>query len=381
MSNKILCIDDDLNVLTGIQRNLRKHFEIDTAIGALAALKLIEKECPYAVIVADMQMPGMNGVEFLNIARQKYPDTVRVMLTGNADQKTATDAVNRGHIFQFLNKPCPPEKLAQVLTDGVKQYRLITAERELLENTLNGSVKLLTEILSLSDPAAFGRSQSIRDRAREVGKLLELPSHWELELAAMLAQLGYVSLPPIISQKLRSGLSLTGPEQDILQRVPQVSSDLLANIPRLQSVARIVLYQAKNLDGTGFPLDGVSGDAIPLAARILRVLQELAQQEAVKVSPFKALEQMRQQPAWYDSKVLEAVTRVVLPNTPTVAALPPRALTFAELHPGLTLASDICTTDNIMVISSGTKLTPFVMERLRNFASLSGLKEPIYVEA
>ena len=114
MSNKVLCVDDDANILTGITRNLRKQFEIDTAVGALAALKMIEKDCPYAVIVSDMQMPGMSGVEFLNITKQKYPDTVRVMLTGNADQKTATDAVNRGQIFQFLNKPCPPEKLAEV---------------------------------------------------------------------------------------------------------------------------------------------------------------------------------------------------------------------------------------------------------------------------
>jgi response regulator RpfG family c-di-GMP phosphodiesterase len=381
MSNKILCIDDDANVLTGIQRNLRKQFEIDTALGALEALKLIEKECPYAVIVADMQMPGMNGVEFLNIARQKYPDTIRVMLTGNADQQTATDAVNHGHIFQFLNKPCPPERLAQVLNDGVKQYRLITAERELLENTLNGSIKLLTEMLALSDPVTFGRSQSTRDRARQVGKILELPVIWELELAAMLAQIGYVTLPPVISQKARDGLDLTGPEQDVLQRVPKVSSDLLANIPRLQTVAHIVLYQAKNLDGTGFPFDEINGEAVPLAARILRVLLELAQQEAAKIPPFKVLEQLRQRPEWFDLKVIEAVAKILGPDAPSGPTLPPSAIAFGELRPGVTLAADICTTDNVMVIGAGTKITPFMMERLRNFASLSGLKEPIYVKA
>lgn len=165
MNNKILCVDDDANVLTGMQRTLRKQFEIDTAVGALAALKMMERDCPYAVIVADQQMPGMNGVEFLNLMRQKYPDTVRVMLTGNADQKTAIEAVNRGHIYQFLNKPCPPDRLVEVLTGGVKQFRMVAAERELLENTLNGSVKVLMEILSLSDPVSFGRGQTIRDQA------------------------------------------------------------------------------------------------------------------------------------------------------------------------------------------------------------------------
>src|SRR6184192_4097590 len=103
---------------------------------------------PYVVVVADMQMPGMNGVQFLTKAEAFSPDTVRIMLTRNADQKTAADAVNQGHVFRFLNKPCSPEQLAVTLTAGLKQYKLITAERELLESTLNGSVKLLTDILS-----------------------------------------------------------------------------------------------------------------------------------------------------------------------------------------------------------------------------------------
>src|SRR6266481_5372243 len=130
MSAKILCVDDEANVLEAYQRNLRKRFSIDTALGGEAALALIGSQGPYAVIVADMQMPGMNGVEFLTLAREKAPDTVRIMLTGNADQKTAVEAVNKGQIFQFLNKPCPPEMLGTALANGVRQYSLITAERE-----------------------------------------------------------------------------------------------------------------------------------------------------------------------------------------------------------------------------------------------------------
>ena len=309
MSNKVLCVDDDANILTGITRNLRKQFDIDTAVGALAALKMIEKDCPYAVIVSDMQMPGMSGVEFLNITRQKYPDTVRVMLTGNADQKTATDAVNRGQIFQFLNKPCPPEKLADVLTSGIKHYRLVAAERELLENTLNGSVKVLMEILSLSDPASFGRGQTIRDQARQVAEVLQIKSTWELDLATMLCPIGCVSLPAELNQKARGGLGLTGAEKDALARVPQVGHDLLIKIPRLETVARIVLYQNKNFDGTGFPSDDVKGDAIPVESRILRVLIALAQFEARKIPCFKALDQMRHQSGVYDVNILAAVER------------------------------------------------------------------------
>jgi response regulator RpfG family c-di-GMP phosphodiesterase len=383
MNNKVLCIDDDANILTAIQRNLRKQFDLDTAVGALAALKMIENECPYAVIVADMQMPSMNGVEFLNIVRQKYPDTVRVMLTGNADQKTATDAVNRGQIFQFLNKPCPPERLAEVLTGGIKHYRLVTAERELLENTLNGSVKVLMEILSLSDPASFGRGQAVRDQARQVAQALQLKSTWELDLAAMLCPIGNVSLPAELNQKVHAELDLTGAEKDAVARVPQVGHDLLIKIPRLEAVARIVLYQNKNFDGTGFPSDAVKSEEIPVEARILRALTDLAKLEARKIPRFKALDQLRQQPGHYDLKVLDAVARCfhLTPGSqPEAAAKSSVALDFPDLRPGHVLSANIVTKQDILIVGAGTKITPLILERLRNFASLSGLKLPIYVE-
>ncbi|MEI2723401.1 MAG: response regulator [Verrucomicrobiota bacterium] len=163
MSAKVLFIDDDASILAAYQRNLRKQFSIDVALGGVPGLAAIATHGPYAVVVADMQMPGMNGVEFLTRAEAVAPETVRIMLTGNADQKTASDAVNQGHVFRFLNKPCPPEVITLTLTAAVRQYRLITAERELLENTLNGSIKLLTDILSMVDPQSFGRAKLLRD--------------------------------------------------------------------------------------------------------------------------------------------------------------------------------------------------------------------------
>src|SRR5467141_3678823 len=122
MNTKILCVDDDPNILAAIQRNLRKQFSIDTAVGPQPGLAALAQQGSYAVVVADMQMPGMNGVEFLKKVQEQSPDTVRIMLTGNADQKTAMDAVNFGHVFRFLTKPCSPEELALTLTAGLTQY-------------------------------------------------------------------------------------------------------------------------------------------------------------------------------------------------------------------------------------------------------------------
>lgn len=106
MSNRILFVDDDPNILKGFQRNLRKHYDISVADSGQTGLELIANSEPFAVIVADMQMPRMNGVEFLAQTRKISPDSVRIMLTGNADQQTAIAAINRGDIYRFVNKPC-----------------------------------------------------------------------------------------------------------------------------------------------------------------------------------------------------------------------------------------------------------------------------------
>src|SRR5579859_4713302 len=160
---KILFVDDEPNVLEAYQRNLRKRYSLEAATSGELALELIAQRGPFAVIVADMQMPVMNGVEFLVQAQKLAPDSVRLMLTGNADQRTAVEAVNRGHIYQFLTKPCLPELMASALDNAIRQYQLITAERELLEKTLNGSVNMLAGILSSIDPVSFGRGEQLRD--------------------------------------------------------------------------------------------------------------------------------------------------------------------------------------------------------------------------
>ena len=124
---KILLVDDEANILEGYQRQLRKKFEVHIALGGEQGLKTLRAQGPFAVVVSDCRMPGMDGNQFLSCVRQFHQDTVRMMLTGNTGQDTAMEAVNQGAIFRFLTKPCSPETLYNALKAGVKQYRLITA--------------------------------------------------------------------------------------------------------------------------------------------------------------------------------------------------------------------------------------------------------------
>ena len=221
MSNLILCVDDEPNVLTSIQRGLHGRFSIDVALSGEEALAKMDANPPYAVVIADMHMPQMNGLEFLLKAQAKAPDTVRMMLTGAADQKTAVEAVNEGRVFRFLIKPSSTEALALAFQAGLEQYRLVTAERELLEKTLTGSIHLLADILAVADPGAYGQGQLLREQMHAVLQALSGRGSWECELAANLASVGSVIIPPSVLQRSRQRALLTPEENQMIRSIPE----------------------------------------------------------------------------------------------------------------------------------------------------------------
>lgn len=381
MNPKILCVDDDQNVLSAYQRSLRKQFDIETALGGNAGLLAVQERGPYAVIIADMQMPGMDGIEFLETVHDQAPESIRIMLTGNADQTTAVEAINRGQVFQFLTKPCPPDVLALAIEAGVKQYQLVTAERELLEKTLNGSIRVLTDILSLVERDAFGRSQKIRDAVRAFAQSFGIRKTWDLEAAAMLLQIGCVTIPSGLVERVHTGQPLMEAEQVLWNRIPEIGRSLINKIPRLESVADIVYYQDKHFDGSGTPSDLKAGEAIPIGARVIKVLKDMLELEEHGHPRERALEEMRLRAGWYDPRVLESVSRhfdvFIESNTPS--SYERVATNFAGLGIDQMLASDVVTNDGTLIARSGTVVTPLLLERLRNFRQISGIREPFYV--
>ena len=240
MSEKILCVDDDANILQAYQRILHKEFAIETAKQGRAGLEAIRTRGPFAVIVSDLRMPEMDGIHFLTAVRECAPESVRIMLTGQADLNTAIAAVNEGNIFRFLTKPCPPETLGKALRAALEQHRLMEAERVLLKKTLIESVQVLTETLGLVNPAAFTRTSRVKRYVKHMAAQLHLPDVWQFELAAMLSQIGCVTLPPDVFDKVYAGQPLSKDEQQMFSDHPKVASNLLAKIPRLEAIACMI---------------------------------------------------------------------------------------------------------------------------------------------
>ncbi len=301
---KILCVDDEANVLASLKRALRGRFDVQTAGGGREGLEIIESSAPFAVVVADMRMREMDGIEFLTKVQNLAPDTVRVMLTGNADMETAVRAVNEGNIFRFLIKPCPAKALIQAISAAAELYRLIIAGRELLEGTLRGSVKVLTDVLSLVNPVAFGRASRVCHYVKHITERLGLENAWEFEVAAMLSQIGCVTLPAETVAKISTGQELADHEKKMLASHPAAGAKLISSIPRLESVAEMIAGQAAPCEGPQ------CGDEVAIGAQMLKVATEFDKRVTRGIPPSAALAQLRGKPEEFASEIVGALEGV-----------------------------------------------------------------------
>lgn len=379
MNRRVLIVDDDPVVLGVYERALRNFAEVTVVDNPRAAFgALFSGSGEYAVVVSDMQMPVLNGLQLLIEVGRRCPDTIRIMITSADDQKTAVDAVNSGQVFRFLPKPCRADVLKAAVGAGLERFLKIKSERELFEQTFNGVVNVLTGVVSAVQPEAFGQWQNLRERARLLGKALELPDTWELETAAMLLRVGMTTIPRPVLAKMRSSEALSELEADLVHRIPEIGSRMLANIPRLRPVADMIQYQARGYDGSGYPDDGVVGKDIPLGARILRALVDLRSWEDSGLTTEKAVMKVREDPRAYDPDVLHKLDIFVEdPDAHKLVEVEERYV--EDLIPGMVLATDALSDEKVTLIAKGTALTPVLVERLRNFAELGRVIQPICI--
>jgi response regulator RpfG family c-di-GMP phosphodiesterase len=381
MTEKVLFVDDDVNLLASYGRNFGRKFQIETAEGGEVALRTIAERGPFAVVISDRQMPRMDGIQFLSLVKERAPDTIRIMLTGNADLEGAIKVVNEGNIFRFLTKPCALDILGKVIEGALEQYRLINSEKELLNKTLSGSIKLLTDILSMIETQSFGRAQSMREVIVGVTKKFKTDNDWEIPLAFMLAPIGNVTVPPELLLRARTGVKLTKVEEEMMARLPETAARLLANIPRLEGVARIVRYQHKNYDGSGLPQDALKGETLPLGSRLLKILTDLNQLQGESVNRLQALNEMETRLGWYDPALLNAVREYygVAVAARNVTS-PSISISINDLTPGMVLRSKIETKDGTLILCAGHHITEMNLEKIKNFDLVFGIKEPLFVE-
>ena len=368
----ILFVDDEAHILDSMKRQLRNRFSIETAMSGQEALDKCKANGPYAIIVSDMRMPGMDGVRLLSLVKELYPETVRMMLTGNADQETASEAVNKGQIFRFLTKPCPVATLVPALALALRQYRLLSAERELLNKTLRGSIKVLSDLLGYTSPNAFGCSARIQPLVVALGKALGVGNLWQLEIAALMSQIGCIPLPAEVLARVYAGNELDITEDELYRSHPQIGADLLQHIPRLEGVAHIIRHQLRpfsRFDGNG----GEQGEE-DLGAQIVKAAFDHDLLLGRGLSHEEAVKHMTQQAEEYNPLVLAELARCRI-GTHTRKA----SLRIRDLAVGMVVENDVEALNGTLLIPKGQELTWPILQSLVNFARQSAVKEPIRV--
>ena len=356
MKATVLFVDDEPLVLDGIRRQIRSRAHVLTAESGAQGLEVLESTPDLAVIVSDMRMPGMDGAEFLARVRELRPDPVRMILSGQSDLEMAIAAVNDAQISRFLTKPCSPEQLWEAVSDGIRQYELLNIEKTLLEDTLSGAVRMMNDFLTLSSSVASERSERIQALALRLVSQMGYGQDWEFRMAAMLSQVGCVTVPECALEKLARREALSDEEQELYTAHTSIASRLIRNIPRLETVAEMIERQSGPMRKAA-----PSSERAALGGWILQI--------AVMVDD-----------AMVAGQNLESATRACVAQLP---ALPARLKIAAEelgnsdlqwssrkvaiddLDAGMVLAEDIVTTSGMCLLAKGMMLKSVHIARLQ----------------
>ena len=274
MPQNILFVDDDPRLLRSMVRTFARRFDVSTAPSGAEGLDLIREKGPFAVIVSDIKMPGMDGLEFLGAARELDPESVRMILTGYADLQNAIDAVNDGYVFRFLTKPCSEDALDAAVAAALEQYALQQARAEVrsitrLKEAMEGIVTGFVTLVEARDPYTAGHQRSVTHLSVAIAEDMGLDEDRirGLRLAANVHDIGKVYVP---AEFLNRPGRLTPEEFAIIKAHPRVGYDILAPVEFPWPIAKMVVQHHERLDGSGYP-DGEAGEAILLESRIMAV--------------------------------------------------------------------------------------------------------------
>ncbi len=376
MAYPILFVDDDATLLKSFKRTLPKQFRVITANSPEEGLRILQEQGPFPVIISDMKMPGMTGIEMLIQSKKISPDTVRILLTGFADQQTAVDGVNKGDLFRFLTKPCDIETLNLILRAAVRQHQLIIAEKEILERTLLGTVRVLTQILTLVNPTAQGCASRLKRYVHHISKNLSLEEDkWLYEMAAMLSQLGCLTIPPEVLTKHVNGAKLSDSEREMVEQHPSVATKFLMHIPRIEEVVEMIANQ--NRPYSQFPKysDPENYAKAQLGAQILHVATDFDRLLRIGISPHKTLKTLQQETEEYNPVLVESLHSFNFGLQNMVSM----NIHCLELNTRMSLDEDIYTSAGMLLASKGQKVTEALLRGMLNYSQTVGINEPFMV--
>lgn len=372
----LLVVDDSPDSLLGISGILRDSYRVKVANGGEKALELARGATPPDLILLDVRMPDLDGFEVC--ARLKAdPATCEIpvlFITAAEEIEDEAEGFRRGCV-DYIHKPIsPPLLLARVRTH-LEQHRLRMAERELVERTLKGSLALMVELLALGDPETYGWAKAHADLCETLARELGVEDPWNVGLAAVLSQVGMLTLPDALVAKVRNRLPLNSEERELYGRVPELGHRLLKEIPRLEEVAEAIRGSQAHFEDT-------AAEALPLASRILKVSYDFMRRRARNESVRVILREMLARTDAYDPAVLRVLKGLAeagaFEETPTGGEAG-REVDLDLVQPGQVLAYGVEDPEGNPLLRPGAVLSASHLMRLQNLARIGRLPRTVWI--
>jgi response regulator RpfG family c-di-GMP phosphodiesterase len=416
----VLCVDDEPNILTALQRVLRSlPVTVMSAGGGEEALALMEKQ-PAELVISDMRMPGMNGVQLLEHLHQRWPQTVRILLTGHAELQSAVSAVNRGAIFRYLQKPWNEQELQSAVREGLERLalqreterlqaltqhqnaelqtlnselevrvqartaELSTAHQKLKRGYLN-SIRVFANLLELRGGPLAGHGRRVAEMARDIAVAMDVPEETRMTIfvAGLVHDLGLIGAGDRLLQVPVPRYSAD--EGALYRQHPAAAEQSMIALEEMLPALPLVRGHHERWDGGGFP-DKLVAKAIPLGARILAVadtFDELCNGHLV--SPAATREEARTlmrlgRGTQFDPEVLDVFLHITEPERKPAR---PAALVLKTdaVEGGMVLARDLISAKGLLMLTAGHALTPALIRRIREFEAREGSSLDIHVQA
>lgn len=407
----LLCVDDEPNIVSALRRLFRgRSCKVLTALSGAEALELMSQES-VDLIISDMRMPGMDGAQLLEQVRQRWPSTVRILLTGYADVTSTVSAINRGEVYRYITKPWNDDEILTIVRQAI-ELRGLTREKERLEaltqqqnlslKKLNAgleeqvaertrdlsvahdklkksyltSIKAFSNLIELRGGTLVGHARRVADLARRTAQAMSMSEadQKELFIAGLLHDIGHIGLSDALLGRPVPRMS----EEDLLQyrKHPAMGEQALIALDDMQAVATLIRAHHERYDGKGFP-DGLAGQAIPLGARILAVADTFDDLQTGHLGGQGVGEAeartliARGRGTQFDPEVLDVFLQVALKATPD--ADKPLAVPTAELLPGMVLAKELVSREGMLLLAVGHVLSDELIQRLRSYELRNGL--------
>ncbi len=426
----ILLVDDEESILHSLKRCFRKSgWNIRTATSGFDGLDILALNS-IDLVISDMKMPEMTGAEFLAEVAEKYPSTIRILLTGFSELESAIDAINRGKIYSYVSKPWDDEQFFQIINNGLQlvemakerdELLLITKEQneklkdfnhqledkvkvrtqeleqtaafldqanDELKQSYNSTIRVFSNLIELREGKRAGHAKRVAQYAKTISSSLNISVHSsnDVYLAALLHNIGFVGLPDNISSVPYSELSIGDKEK--YRQYPVLGEAALMSIPTLHSTAKYIRQHHEYVNGSGFP-DGLKGDQISIGAKIITVLNEYDELKMGFItgnleSTTNAVAYMKSHIGIkYDKKIVDVFLKYVMPNyykdSHANVAGSEKGVDVYEVQDGMNLARDLVTPGGILLLAKGQRITQVIIDRIRNLEKDTQKKFVIFV--